>query len=61
MRRGFDRAALIAGLAVTALGVLLLLDQLGAIDIGFGYAAPAVTATAGAVLLSLGLDSRQDS
>jgi hypothetical protein len=51
-----DRAALVAGLAVTALGVLLLLDQLGAIDIGFGYAAPAVTATVGAVLLSLGLD-----
>lgn len=56
MSKPVDRAALVAGLAVTALGVLLLLDQLGAIDIGFGYAAPAVTATVGAVLLSLGLD-----
>lgn len=59
MRRSLDRAALIAGLAVTALGVLLLLDQLGVLDIGFGYAAPAVTATAGAVLLSLGLHPRR--
>jgi small-conductance mechanosensitive channel len=56
VRRDFDRASLIAGLAVTVLGILLLLDQLGVIDIGFGYAAPAVTATVGAVLLSLGLD-----
>ena len=59
MRRTLDRAALIAGLAVTALGVLLLLDQLGVLDIGFGYAVPAVTATAGAVLLSLGLHPRR--
>ena len=59
MRRNVDRAALIAGLAVTALGVLLLLDQLGVLDIGFGYAAPAVTATAGAELLSLGLHPRR--
>ena len=59
MRDGFDRAALIAGLAVTALGALLLLDQLGVIDIGFGYAAPAITATAGAVLLACGLYPRR--
>jgi hypothetical protein len=57
VRRDFDRASLTAGLAVTVLGVLLLLDQLGVIDIGFGYAAPAVTATVGAVLLGLGLDA----
>jgi hypothetical protein len=59
VRRTLDRAALIAGLAITALGVLLLLDQLGVLDVGFGYAGPAVTATAGAVLLSLGLHPRR--
>jgi hypothetical protein len=59
VRRPFDRASLIAGLAIAALGALLLLDQLGAIDIGFGYAAPAVAATAGTVLLAVGLHPRR--
>jgi hypothetical protein len=57
VKRDVDRASLVAGLAVTALGALLLLDRLGVLDIGFGYAAPAVTATVGAVLLALGLGS----
>jgi hypothetical protein len=55
MRRAVDRASLVAGLAVTALGALLLLDRTGAIDLDFGFAAPAVTATVGAILLALGL------
>jgi hypothetical protein len=59
VRRGFDRGSLVAGIAITALGALLLLDRLGAIDIGFGYVAPAVTATAGAVLLACGLHPRR--
>jgi hypothetical protein len=50
-----DRASLVAGLAVTALGTLLLLDRTGALDLDFGLAAPAVTATVGAILLALGL------
>jgi hypothetical protein len=57
-RRPLDRASLVAGLAITALGTLLLLDRLGVLDLGFGYAAPAVTATVGAVLLALGLNAR---
>jgi hypothetical protein len=56
-RRPVDRGLLIAGLAITILGTLLLLDRLGVLDIGFGYAAPAVTATVGAVLLALGLNA----
>jgi hypothetical protein len=53
-----DPGALVAGLAVMALGALLLLAQLDVIELGFGYAAPAVFATAGAALLAFGLTRR---
>jgi hypothetical protein len=56
VRRGADRTSLVAGLVITALGLVLLLDRTGAIDLGFGYAAPAVTATVGAILLAAGLE-----
>ena len=56
MRRRLDRTSLVAGLAITALGVVLLLDQTGVVDLGFGYAAPAVTAVLGAILLAAGLE-----
>jgi hypothetical protein len=55
VRGRLDRASLVAGLAIALLGALLLLDRTGVIDIGFGYAAPAVTATVGAILLAAGL------
>ena len=55
MRRELDRTSLVAGLAITALGALLLLDRTGVIDLGFAYAAPAVTATVGAILPAAGL------
>ncbi len=56
MRRGrVDIVSIVAGLAVTALGVLLLLDQVGVLSLRFDYAGPAVLATAGAVLLVRGL------
>ncbi len=55
MRRRVDIVSVAAGLAVTALGVLLLLDQLGVLRLSFDYAAPAVLATAGTVLLARGL------
>jgi hypothetical protein len=58
VRHGFDPASFVAGLAITALGVLLLLDQLDVLDLSFAYAAPAVLATAGASLLALGLSRR---
>ncbi len=50
-----DSVSIVAGLAVTVLGVLLLLDQSGAVDLRFDYLAPAVLATIGAVLLAAGL------
>ena len=56
MRRGrVDRTLIVAGLAVIALGALFLLDRLEVIDVRFDYAAPAVLAAVGVVLLSAGL------
>jgi hypothetical protein len=53
--RNFDPASLAAGLAVCALGVLLLLDQTDVLDLRFGYLWPALLATIGTILLSVGL------
>jgi len=55
VRRTPDLASVVAGLAVMLLGVLLVLDRTGVIDLRFDYAAPAVLATVGAVLLVTGL------
>lgn len=58
MRRGdVDRTLIVAGVAVLALAALFLLDRLGIIDVRFNYAAPAVLAGIGFVLLSAGLSS----
>jgi uncharacterized membrane protein YidH (DUF202 family) len=54
--RGRDIVTLVAGVAITLLGALLLLDQTGAIDLKFDYAAPAVLGTAGVILLVSGLN-----
>ena len=50
-----DPVSLVAGIALTALGVLLLLDQLGTIELTFAYGAPAVLATVGAILVASGM------
>ena len=55
-RRRPDRVSLVAGVAVTLLGVLLLLDETHAIALHFDYAMPALLATAGVILLASGLD-----
>jgi hypothetical protein len=55
----FDPASLIAGLAVCALGVLLLLDQVDTIDLRFGYLWPALLATIGTILLAVGLTGKR--
>jgi hypothetical protein len=59
MRR-VDRTSLVAGLAITVVGVVLLLDRTGAIDVRFDYAAPLVIAAVGAILLAAGLEGRRD-
>jgi hypothetical protein len=58
VRRGdADRTLILAGFAVVALGVLFLLDRLSVFDLRFDYAAPAVLAAVGVILLSAGLSS----
>jgi hypothetical protein len=57
--RGFDPASLVAGLAVSGFGVLLLLDQVDAIDLRFGYFFPAILGVVGAILLAVGLTGRR--
>lgn len=50
-----DPTGLVAGLALTALGGLLLLDQAGTLDLDMGWAAVALTAATGVILLVSGL------
>ncbi len=49
---------LTTGLAVLVLGVLLVLNANGAIDLRFAYTAPVLVAALGAILLAGGLASR---
>jgi hypothetical protein len=56
MKRRADRVSIVAGLAVGGLGVVLLLDRTGVIDMRFGYGLPAILACVGAILLAAGLD-----
>ena len=58
--RRLDRTTLVAGLAITVAGVLLLLDRVEAIDIGFGYGLPLLIALVGAILLTAGLEGPRD-
>jgi hypothetical protein len=53
--RSADVTSLVAGLCVVALGVLLLLDATGSIELRFGVLAPAGCAALGAILLASGL------
>ena len=56
MRRRLDRVSLVAGLAIGGLGVLVLLDRTGVIELRFGYGLPALLACVGAILLAAGLE-----
>jgi hypothetical protein len=50
-----DIRALVAGLAVLALGALLLLHAVGAVELSFAVFAPVACAATGAILLANGL------
>lgn len=52
---GRDPVSLVAGVALTLLGGLMLLDATGSLTLHFDYGAPAVLAAVGAVLLASGL------
>ena len=53
-----DLPTLASGLAICALGIVLLLDRLGELDLDFATASPVVLATIGVVLLAAGLAKR---
>jgi hypothetical protein len=55
-----DRTSLVAGLAVTVAGAILLLDRVDVLDLRFGYGLPLLIAVVGAVLLTAGLEGRRD-
>jgi hypothetical protein len=50
--------SLVAGLVVAALGLVLLLDRTGALDLRFAALAPIMCAALGAILLASGLSRR---
>jgi hypothetical protein len=50
-----DLTSLVAGVCVAGLGVLLLLDATGTIDLRFGVLAPAACAALGAILVASGM------
>ena len=56
--RRADVPALVAGLTILALGALLLLDRVDALELSFGALAPVFLAACGAILLATGLDNR---
>ncbi len=60
MRSRPDGTSLTAGIAIAALGVLLLLDSLDALEPKFAYFAPAVAAAAGAILVARGLSRSRE-
>jgi hypothetical protein len=53
-----DPVALVAGLALAAYGVVLLLDNADALDLRFAAIAPITCAVVGAILLASGLSRR---
>ena len=57
MRRP-DVPSLVAGLAITAFGTVLLLDQLGTLNLGFAALGPIACAVIGGILLASGLSRR---
>ena len=50
-----DILSLVAGVAIAALGIALLLDRTGAVDLSFAELAPITFAVVGAILLTSGL------
>jgi hypothetical protein len=50
-----DPVSLVSGIAVTALGILLVLDQADAIELTFGWLGAALAAVLGVILVISGL------
>jgi hypothetical protein len=58
-RRSPDVPALVGAVAIVGLGILLVLDSYGRVDLGFAYAGPALLGALGIVLLVSGVWSRR--
>jgi hypothetical protein len=58
VKRPPNVTVLLTGIAVLALGALLVLDAGGTIDLRFAYMAPVLVGALGAILLAGGLASR---
>jgi hypothetical protein len=54
-----DVPSLVAGLAITTFGTVLLLDQVGSLHLGFAALAPIACAVIGGILLASGLSRRE--
>jgi hypothetical protein len=54
-----DPVSLVAGVTLLALGVLLILDQAGALDLTFGWLGATLAAVLGGVLVASGLSQGQ--
>ena len=54
-RPGFDPGSLVSGVIIIVLGLLLLADRTGIVDLRFDYRWPAALAAVGGVLLACGL------
>jgi hypothetical protein len=59
MRRSPNVTSLVAGLAVVALGAILVMNARGSIDLGFAYMGPALVSALGVILLASGLAARR--
>jgi hypothetical protein len=59
MKRPPDLTAAVAGVALVAIGVLLVLSAGGTISLSFAYGAPLVLAALGLTLLASGMQSRR--
>ncbi len=57
--RHLDGPSLVAGLALAGLGVVLLLDRTGALELTVGAVAPMLFGVVGAILLASGLARRE--
>jgi hypothetical protein len=58
-RRRPDALSLVAGLALMAFGVVLLLDRTGTLTLHFDTMAPMASGVVGAILLTSGLSRRE--
>lgn len=56
-RRSVDIVSLASGIAICVLGIVLLLDQDGSLDLGFNLLAALVAAVLGTILLISGLNN----